>query len=221
MLAALRSGSSDRVRQSSLLLQHLRQLEIAGVAGNEELLKTQKGLFFISLYASLEFTITNSVSEFLSSLQASAQAPGFYRVSLLPTLLNREFNAVLGASKRTIWNHKQNLVNRMFAGDVCTIDNDIFPTESTNISADHFQAVWSQLAIPGNPLPAGVNPWTINEIKEHRNAIAHGRERAAAIGARFSLSALEERHRIVEEVCAHTVISFEEHLSNRTFLAKT
>lgn len=219
MLVSLRSGSSDRIRQSSLLLQHLRQLEAVGIAGNEELLKTQKGLLFISLYASLEFTITNSVSEFLSELQTSAQAPHTYRVSLLPTLMNREFNAVIGASKRTVWSHKQNLVNRIFANDVCAIDNDVFPTDGTNISAEHFQAVWSQLAIPGSALPPGVNPWTINEIKEHRNAIAHGRERAATIGARFSLAALEDRHRIVEEICAHTVLSFEEHILNRTFLA--
>ena len=101
----------------------------------------------------------------------------------------------------------------------CAIDNDIFPAESTNISADHFQVIWNQLEIPGSALPPGVNPWTVNEIKEHRNAIAHGRERAATIGSRFTLTALEDRHRAVEAICAYTVISFEEHLAQRTFLA--
>ena len=219
MLASLRAGSGDRVRQSFVLIQQLRQMEAAGESANEEILKIQKGLFFVSLYASLEFTLTNAVSEFLSALQTSAVEPRQYRVGLLPTLLNREFNAVTGSSKKTNWDHKRSLIERVFSQNACTIDNDIFPAESTNISADHFQTIWNQLEIPGDPLPPGVNPWTVNEIKEHRNAIAHGREKAATIGSRFTLTALEDRHRTVESICAYTVMSFEEHLSQRTFLA--
>ena len=219
MLASLRSGSGDRVHQSFVLLQHLRQLESLGVEGNEELVKTQKGMFFISLYASLEFTLTNAVADFLSELQKSAQEPSRYRIGLLPTILNREFNAVAGSSRRTNWNHRRSLFERFISSNPCTIDNDVFPAESTNISADHFQAIWSQLEIPGNAMPPGVNPWTINEIKEHRNAVAHGREKAVTIGSRFTLTALEDRHRAVEAICAHTVLSFEEHLAKKTFLA--
>lgn len=221
MFASLRAGSSDRVRQSFVIIQHLRHLEAAGGSSNEENLKIQKGLLFVSLYASLEFTLTNAVSEFLSALQATAVSPNRYRINLLPTLLNREFNAVTGSSRKTNWDNKRRLIQRIFSPDACTIDNDIFPAESTNISAGHFQAIWNHFEIPGNALPPGVNPWTINEIKEHRNAIAHGREKAATIGSRFTLAALEDRHRTVEGICAYTVISFEEHLAQRTFLSNS
>lgn len=219
MLASLRAGSDDRVRQTFLLIQQLRQLETADDAANKEILKIQKGLLFVSLYAALEFTLTNAVSEFLSALQSSAVEPKQYRLVLLPTLLNREFNAVTGSSKLKSWANKRSLIERVFSPDACTIDSDIFPAESTNISADHFQAIWNQLGIPGSPLPPDVDYWAVNEIKNHRNAIAHGRETAATIGSRFTLTVLEKRHRTVELICAHTVISFEEHLTQRTFLA--
>lgn len=217
MLASLRSGSSDRIRQSFLLLQHLKQVDAVADPANDELIKTQKGFVFVSFYAALEFTLTTAVSDFLSYIQPAALNPGKYKPSLLPTLLNREFNAVVGASKRTAWEKKLSLVERLFSNNPCTIDNDVFPAESTNISADHFAMIWRQFSIPGSPLPTGINPWTLNEIKEHRNAIAHGRETASTIGARFTLNALEDRHRSVEAICAHTVLAFEEHLANRTF----
>ncbi len=219
MLASLRSGSADRVHESFILIHHLKQLEAAD-AKNSEVMKTQKGLFFVSLYASLEFTLTSAVSEFLSALQECASEPRTYRTGLLPTLLDREFKAVAsGSSSRRAWEHKRNLIQRLFSNSACSIENDIFPAESKNISANHFHTIWRQLEIPGDPLPFGVNPWAINEIKDHRNAIAHGRERAATIGARFTIAALEQRHRTVESICAYTVMAFEQHLENRSFLS--
>lgn len=221
MLNSLRAGSGDRIRQSALLLQHLVNLETAVPAANEELLKTQKGMFFVTLYAALEFTLTTAVSEFLSELQSLSTAPKTYKSGLLPTLLNREFNAAFSASKRLTWTHRRSLINRVFAADPCTIDNDVFPAESTNVSADHFEEIWQQLELPGASLPPGINPWTLNEIKEHRNAIAHGREKASSIGARFTLAALDDRHRAVEAICAYTVLSFEEHLKNKSYLSQS
>lgn len=218
MLASVRTGSSDRIRQSFLLLQQLKQSEAASVSTNEELFRIQKGVLFVSLYASLEFTLTTAVSDFLTALQAEAVEPGKYRIGLLPTLLNREFNAVKGASKKTLWEHKLKLVQRLCSTDACMIDNDVFPADGTNVSADHFEIIWKHFHLPGPALPQGINPWTINEIKEHRNAIAHGRERADKIGSRFTLAALEDRHNSVEALCAHIVLSFEEHLRNRTYL---
>jgi len=219
MLASLRVGSGDRIRQTFVLLQQLRRMETTDNTANDEIVKVQKGMLFVSLYASIEFTLTNAVSEFLSSLQSSATEAKRYRPGLLPTLLNREFNAVTSSSRRKTWDHKRRLMQHVFSQNACTIDNDIFPAESTNISADHFQVIWSQLEIPGSPLPPGVNPWIVNEIKEHRNAIAHGREKAATIGSRFTLTALEDRHRAVESICAYTVTSFEDHLTERTYLS--
>lgn len=218
-LTALRTSSDDRVRQAFSLLQHIRRLEDQAEPSQEELVKAQKGLLFVALYAALEYTIVSAVSDFLAVLQVTPAAPSLYKAALLPTLLNREFNALLGASKKTVWDHKLRLISRVSSQDICTIDNDVFPAESTNISADHLASVWNHLGLPGAALPPQASTWLINELKEHRNAIAHGRETAAAIGGRFSLEQLEHRYLAIQATCAHIVLAFEEHLHNQSFLA--
>lgn len=217
MLNSLRSGSDDRIRQSSMLLQQVKRLESLNDSSLEEAIKVQKGMFFVSLYASIEFTLTNAVSGFLAALQANPSHPESYHTALLTVILNREFNSVID-SKNSLWEAKASLIERIFSKDPATIDNSVFPANGINISADHFVSVWKHLKLPGQPLPDGFNSRVINEIKEHRNAIAHGRERASSIGGRFSLATLEDRHRAVEALCAHTVLSVEDHLVKKTYL---
>lgn len=221
MLPSLRAGSDDRVRQSGLLMQQIRRLEAAADPAFEDLLKVEKGMLFVSLYASIEFTVTAAVSEFLAVLQGTPEKPLNYHPILLTVLLNREFNAVSDPAIRRRWASKASLVETIFSDALCAIDDDVFPAEGTNISLEHLQSIWLHLRIPGVPLPPEVSPWVIGEIKGHRNAIAHGREKASSIGARFSTATLESRCRDVESICAHIVMSFEEHLAKKSYLAST
>lgn len=219
MLTALKIASEERLRQASLLLQNIKQIDASRDTEKDEFLRVSKGMLFVALYACIEHALTNSVSTFLSYIQASPYPPLQYNPSLLPTILNREFNSVVGSSKKAIWQSKSSLIARIFSAVPGTIDNDIFPAEGTNISYDHFLNIWAQLGLPGPALPDGINHWLINEIKEHRNSIAHGREKAANIGARFSVPTLESKYRSVEAVCANTIMCFEDHIRQRTYLA--
>lgn len=218
MLPSVRTGSEDRIRQTSLLMQQILRLESDADPAADEILKIQKGMLFVSMYASIEFTITSAASEFLAVLQAAPAAPRNYQAALLTVILNGEFNSVSDSATKRRWASKAALVEAIFSQTPCTIDNDVFPAEGTNISLEQLNSVWQHLRLPGDSLPTGVSPWVVGEIKEHRNAIAHGRERASVIGSRFSVATLESRCRNVEAICAHIVMSFEGHLQNKSYL---
>lgn len=220
MFVTLRAASDDRVRQAFLLLQQIRRLDPRVDPTVEELARVEKGMLFVSLYACIEFTLTGAVSQFLTELQNAPGLPAAYHPALLTVLLNREFNAVVDASKRTIWKNKALLIERIFGRDACTIDPAVFPADGTNISSEHFESIWKHLQLPGPPLPQGVQTWLVDEIKNHRNAIAHGREKAANIGSRFSVATLESRFRAVQTICEHTILSFEDHLAKKSFLVR-
>lgn len=221
MLEALRSASDDRLRQAFLMLKSIKDIESSNDAQQDELLKTLKGMLFVALYACIEHVLTNSVSSFLSHIRADPLPALKYKASLFPTILSREFNSVTSASKKTVWQKKYELSARIFSEEPSKIENDIFPAESTNISYNHFIDIWSQLGLSGDALPNGIGHWIVNEIKEHRNAIAHGREKASSIGSRFSVPALELKYRDVEAICENTIICFEEHIRQRSYLAAT
>ena len=218
MLTSLRNASEDRLRQASLMLQNIKNIESLNDNQQDELLRVLKGMLFVALYACIEHVLTSSVSSFLSHIQSTPLPASKYNPSLFPTILNGEFNSVIGASKKTVWQKKRELAARIFSDTPSVIKNDVFPAESTNISHDHFVNIWSQLGLAGAALPDGMGHWVINEIKEHRNAIAHGREKAASVGARFSVPDLESRYRSVEAICMNTIICFEDHINQKDYL---
>lgn len=219
MLTALRTASDDRLRQAFLLLQNIKKLDEENGLEENELLKILKGMFFIALYACIEHILTKSVSDFLLHIQSAPAAPKKYKQSLLPTLLNSELNSLINSSKKNIWQSKSNLISRIFDDAYCAVDNNVFPTDGTNITYDHFQEIWLQLSLPGKAIPPEISHWVVNEIKEHRNAIAHGREKASTIGGRFSVAALESRYRQIEKICTNTIICFQDHINQKTYLA--
>lgn len=214
-LTSTRAGTSERIRNNTLLLNHIQKIEADLSSFTEELFKIQKGMFFVSLYSCIEYTITNAVSGFLTKIQQHTRPINEYNRSILCIIMDREFKSLLSASDT--WNAKQKLIDGIFSTNTPNIDNSIFPAPGTNISEEHFRSVWKHCGITAPEFPEGFNVWSLREIKNHRNAIAHGRETASSIGARFTPSALMVRHRDVELICEHTIQCFEQHILENKF----
>jgi hypothetical protein len=207
MYQAVELEITDRVNQSKELISHIATLEIS--EQSSELLKIQKGFLFISLYSSIEYTITNVVSRFLEILQQEQLKPMEYKKYLLCTVLDNKFNSLLGSSKKNIWNKKKEFFDALFSDEPAIIDDSVFPTDGINISQKQIEDIWDIFHISGNAIPETVNTWILKEIKEHRNAIAHGREKASTIGGRYTAGTLNQRVTDVESLCFHIVSGFE------------
>lgn len=79
MFSSVTLESSDRIRQAAQQLDSIKKMEAELAGSFRELIKIQKGLFFVSLYAAIEFTITASTAQFLSALQSSPKKPLEYK----------------------------------------------------------------------------------------------------------------------------------------------
>ena len=197
----------DRLNQSKELISHISSLET--IEQSSDLLKIQKGFLFISLYSSIEYTITSVVSRFLELVKQEELKPMEFKKYLLCTVLDNKFNALLGSSKKTVWNKKKELFDALFSSEPAIIDDSVFPTDGINISQQQIEDIWQIFHLSGEAIPAGVNTWILREIKDHRNAIAHGREKAVTIGGRYTAQTLTQRVADVETLCFHIVAGFE------------
>ncbi|MFK3866687.1 MAE_28990/MAE_18760 family HEPN-like nuclease [Pseudoalteromonas rhizosphaerae] len=197
----------DRLNQSKELISHISSLET--VEQSSDLLKIQKGFLFISLYSSIEYTITSVVSRFLELVKQEELKPMEFKKYLLCTVLDNKFNALLGSSKKTVWNKKKELFDALFSSEPAIIDDSVFPTDGINISQQQIEDIWQIFHLSGDAIPTGVNNWILREIKDHRNAIAHGREKAVTIGGRYTAQTLTQRVADVETLCFHIVAGFE------------
>lgn len=210
--------STERIRQTTILLNQIRNLERDAEISSLDLTKIQKGMFFVSLYASIEFTLTSCCSTFLVVLQTKEHIRIKYKNNLLCVLLDPEFKALTDGGKKTIWKKKEALVSRIFSPDKPIIDNTVFPTDGTNIGLTQLQDVWNFLHLPGPVIPVGESEWYLHDIKEHRNAIAHGRVKAAEVGQRYTFNDLEKRHNFVNMLCEHIIESFSTQVRTEGFL---
>ncbi|MCW4629975.1 MULTISPECIES: MAE_28990/MAE_18760 family HEPN-like nuclease [Marinomonas] len=197
----------DRLNQSKELISHISSLET--VEQSSDLLKIQKGFLFISMYSSIEYTITSVVSRFLELIKQEELKPMEFKKYLLCTVLDSKFNALLGSSKKMVWHKKKELFDALFSSEPAVIDDSVFPTDGINISQQQIEDIWQIFHLSGEAIPTGVNTWILKEIKDHRNAIAHGREKAVTIGGRYTAQTLMQRVADVETLCFHIVAGFE------------
>ena len=63
------SESTDRILQSTAILHQIKEIESASVKSIVDLNRIQKGMLFVMLYASIEYTVTNCCFNFLTILQ--------------------------------------------------------------------------------------------------------------------------------------------------------
>jgi len=218
MFSSTEQEIRDRIRQTKELLGLVTQLGHEDQMNDSEILKIQKGYLFVSLYSSIEFTLTSVVARYLQLLKQQPKMPMEYRRYILCSILNSNFNSVRDCGKGKLWDRKAEFFDSLFSGDAVEIDESVFPTDGVNISYKQIQDIWRFFHLTDEGLPVGINRLLLNEIKNHRNAIAHGREKAADIGARYTTEVLIEKETSIEMLCFHILEAFKSSYENDEFL---
>lgn len=208
----------DRLKQSKNLLNIIDNLESKRDRLQSEDIKIQKGFLFVSLYSSLEFALVSTAGSFLECVRSSPKKPMEYNKYFLGCILNAEFNSIRDSSKKTVWDKKLRFLDSIFSENTVCIDTAVFPTDGINISYKQLQDIWKFFHLPGSELPDGVEHFLLNEVKDHRNAIAHGRKTASEVGARYTSTVLKEKEHDIALVCLHIIESFKDCYINNLYL---
>ena len=180
--------------------------------------KVQKGIFFVLLYASLEFTVTSVVSEFLAAINKEEKRNSELKMYYLGITLHPEFKSLMMAGDKTVWQKRISLIDKLFSETPTAIDESVFPSNGSNIAYDQLEHLWKVFDLPGRILPSGVEVYHLTELRDHRNSIAHGREVCSSIGRRFTSEALAVRLGLIELLCGHILNAFEEAFKNNLYL---
>ena len=220
MFESVQTEIYERIRQCNTLLRHIKSLEEADDSSLDYLIKIQKGSLFVSLYSVIEYTVVNTCQHFLTHLSFLTHKPSSYKNNIMCIILHSKFEATLNTGKSR-WLKKRDLIDAAFGENTAQIVNTVFPTDGSNIAYNQLSDIWDFFCVPDPILPEGMTTFLLTEIKDNRNAIAHGRKTASEVGGRYSYDDLERKFRAVEKLSLHIYNQFVNHASNETYLKQS
>jgi hypothetical protein len=213
------SGVISRLRQLDSILEYLSDETLTEDTKYSDFYRAQKGLVFVAMYAALEFAITQSVTRTLEIIEQEAAPANRFKSTVLCSLFDSYFKALRECGNSKVWENRHKLVLAVTSDtEVTSVDSSVFPSGgSMNISIKQLNSVWEFFDLDNSPLPEGLQHFVLTEVKEQRNAIAHGRETAITIGRRFNVSQLNNKASSIKHLCLHITSSFASYCADKRY----
>lgn len=209
--------SAARFVEVGLYLRFIDKLSFPPYNYTREL-ASAKGLFFVHLYGTYEYTITAAVQEALRQINRGKPKITDCHPVFLSMALDSECRSLADVGPDKTWDRRRALFRRVRSPEEVAVVETIMPTGGGNPSYEQLCSIWETFCIRDPVVPRTELIGRIKELVESRNAIAHGRESASAVGGRFTTAELHGRHADISEVCSHFVRSFENYLDSKHYL---
>jgi hypothetical protein len=185
----------------------------------EPLLNSLKGLIFVSLYGSIEYTVSEAVktSEQFISLQR------LHYNDVIPSLLTRflyqHFDTLNNVGRKQKWQRRIAFMQKLTSNEQITenICCDLeLPTDGQNIRKSQLEDIFKTFNIRTDLLNA---QWggRLKDIVDNRNAIAHGNKTAIDVGKTIFLADLKTRIDEVNAFCTEFISLFEEYIEKEEY----
>lgn len=216
MFSSLTIEVSDRISAVRRLLETIRDVESAEAARGVDTLcsKILKGLLFVQLYAIYEYAVSQAFSRSVEAFNGSRVAHAALRDELMGLALDAEFTSVGAVGAAKTWTCRTALVCRARSSDPAVLRSDRFPSDGSHYRHQQLVTLWAIFGITDPTVPTGRLIGRIDEVVEHRNALAHGRATPEAIGCRYTLNDLRDRINDFEEICLHLVATMSVHCAD-------
>ncbi|MDH2923964.1 hypothetical protein EV693_10352 [Nicoletella semolina] len=185
----------------------------------ELLFNTLKGMLFVLLYGSIEYTVSETVK--IAEREISLQNLHLNEVqpSLLIRFLHKNFDALHNVGRKYKWQKRLDFM-QIFSSNSKIIENicdDLeLPTDGKNIRVEQLRSIFCTFNIEPTLLNA---QWggRLKDIVENRNTIAHGNTTAADVGKNLFISDLQVRIDEVNAFCTTFIALFEDYLNNKKY----
>jgi hypothetical protein len=219
----LAATTGDRFREIQRLFAHLEALKIEADAGDAvkgKVLASLKGFFFVHLYGYLESSVSQAVQIFLQEIAALNVSYAHCEQVFYSVVLDAEFKSATDkTSKNKKWTSRCDLLGRQLSIDACQPEDTIFADSLQSTGYKTLTEVFQTLSIAKLPVPNPSHIGLIDEVKERRHEVAHGRVAPEVVGGAFTIQELKVRMDSMEHVVRHILDVLEEHYLSRGFIS--
>ena len=179
--------------------------------------KILKGLFYISLYASIEFSFEQLSIKTLSLIKNKSITYNHFENKFLTLALSSSLQSIRDCNSKYFLDRTADLFLLTESSDVSNINETYVNQYLQNIWGKSFNQLTKTFGITTFSItPREV--FIFDEIVNNRNIVAHGRELAQTIGSSPKYSDLKSKYDVVFDVIDRYINHFEAYYNNKEFI---
>ena len=206
--------SGKRLQDAMNLLNHISQIERDPIS--QELSKVLKGTFFVLLYGALEKTVFYLVNQCIQILNSKHEKLLDLKPVLWAIVFNDECNAIHNAGDKK-WTKRWELFSQVVDVEAKQMNDELYPTTTGNIKLPQIEGIWRTFGIS---TPARMNEriaTRLSNLADNRMKVAHGRESASSVGARYTAADLNVFYTEVRDYITYIISCFESYIDNQEY----
>jgi len=219
MLEALRASLIERIGESRQVLLLIKRLEPQSplIRDSQEVV-ILRGIFYVSLYSILEFTIQGVVQEALRLISNKSVPFKCFSGNFYSVALDSEFKSSRDSNEKKLIVKRLELLEKQNSSESRSIDPSVLSMYFQNVDADTLKLIFKCFCIDDDFSSVSRYLLFVSEIKEKRNLISHGRESAYFVGQSTRANDLEIRFEAVQNISNYIVDKFEICLQELNFI---
>lgn len=214
-LSIVRHRARERFAE---VLQNLAFIESIEPDGETPLhVKILRGLYYVHLYSALEKIINETVEQVLIVIESHNIPNNMYKTEFNVISLNNKMMSFKSCGSKDYFKKSIELFESVNSTDKFNISNTILSGTLQNVWFNTIQTTLKCFCI--NPLAVEDRVrFTVDEVVDKRNAVAHGRETPVEAGERFRCSLLRTKTDDIQLVSQMFIDSFENYLNQAQFV---
>lgn len=215
MLTAVKLETTARLAEVFQLIELIRLRESPPPQPDPPEAKILRGLFWVHLYAALEYAVNSGVQRFLQAAERLGAPPEHLIPCFFSVVLEPNFSALRNVGEDKRWTKRVEFLGAQCGTTPKQINADIFGLYLQNIWSEKLETVFSCFGINQSIVPdISYKPY-IDELVNHRNGIAHGRMSALGVGGTRRSPDLLIRYQAISSTCSHIFDCLEQHHLSR------
>ena len=217
MFATVLGEIADRHLSSQRTVALIKSLE---ETSQVPLASACKGLAFVQLYATHEYSVRSAVQATLMALCKAGVEIRSLRRDLLSLVLDSHWKSASHSGRERVWDSRLALIASIDSVELTsTLRDDLFPTDGSHYRIQQLDTIWKIFSVSAPVVPERRLIGRIEELVENRNAISHGRFTPEEVGSRYSVQDIADRVEDTNAIAGHIVSSLESHVRSGGHMA--
>lgn len=206
----------ERFSEALMVLNHLRTIAPDEMQPIDNLQKTLRGLCLVSIYAAVERSANAVIEAALNELTSHATPTSSFLPSLHGLLHYAKLKSLRDCSSANVFDKSTELFDAAFEVRAGLFLENPLADKMQNVDGGTLEWLASLFGAP-NYACAPSNKGRLGNLRERRNAVAHGRETASSVGQRFTIAELSNVYNAADTEISRLLITFRSQCNERLY----